>query len=531
MKDNKIAYQGSSTDEIALILGAKNFGYTFKEKRSDTNSLIIEGPNGTNAEYKIKFACPFNSVRKRSSVIIKDEVLNTIWLYTKGSDDQMLSKVILNGNEKLTVEKHLNLLASLGLRTLVYGKRKISEEELKKIEDAAKECESSGNQDLIESKLEELYVSIENNLEYTGVSAIEDKLQDDVPATMQKLHLANIKIWVLTGDKMQTALAIGKSSHLITKDMENYMFDLKNVSDSDKMLDEIIKDRKINVNLPAWKKGDMISKDKYSLVVPGDVLSYIFSDKERTNKFLSVAMKAATVICCRTAPKNKSDVIKVIKSHYNMSTLAVGDGANDVPMIMEAHVGIGIRGKEGSQAINASDLAIGQFKNLQPALLVHGRLIYMRISFLLYYWFFKHIILIFAEIVFAYLNAFSGQKYFAEFLYLPYVLMWGTVDCFVGTRYDKDVSIANSLRYPQLYIAGQRNRYFNYKRFLYWILPCLWEGFVSFVLVIMALEGPMNGSGRIMGHWERSTLGLIMIVHSMAYKLYMEKRSWYMKDM
>lgn len=98
------------------------------------------------------------------------------------------------------------------------------------------------------------------------------------------------------------------------------------------------------------------------------------------------------VLACRVSPKQKGDIVDLVKHrHPGKNTLAIGDGANDVSMIMQAHVGVGIAGLEGMQAARASDFAIGQFKFLKPLLFVHGREAYRRNADLVCYAFYKNI--------------------------------------------------------------------------------------------------------------------------------------------
>jgi P-type E1-E2 ATPase len=125
-------------------------------------------------------------------------------------------------------------------------------------------------------------------------------------------------------------------------------------------------------------------------------------------KFFNFGCQAASVICCRVSPKQKSDVVGLAKKYGKWITLSIGDGANDVPMIMEAHIGVGIRGKEGSQAVRSADYAIGQFRFLQMLLLVHGRWGYRRVGMFICYYFYKNVILVFCEMWFAFYNGYSG---------------------------------------------------------------------------------------------------------------------------
>lgn len=106
-------------------------------------------------------------------------------------------------------------------------------------------------------------------------------------------------------------------------------------------------------------------------------------------------MQCVAVLCCRMSPAQKAEVVKLVKkSDKKPMTAAIGDGANDVSMIQEAHVGLGIFGKEGRNAARSADFAFAKFKMAKRILLVHGFLYYTRASILVQYFFYKVIIFI-----------------------------------------------------------------------------------------------------------------------------------------
>ena len=147
---------------------------------------------------------------------------------------------------------------------------------------------------------------------------------------------------------------------------------------------------------------------KISIVIDGSTLTIVLADLALADRFFKFGCQANSVICCRVSPKQKSDVVGLAKRNGPEITLSVGDGANDVPMIMEAHIGVGIRGKEGTQAVRSADYAIGKFMFLQKLLLAHGRWGYRRVGHFICYYFYKNVILVFCELYFAFFNGFSG---------------------------------------------------------------------------------------------------------------------------
>lgn len=150
------------------------------------------------------------------------------------------------------------------------------------------------------------------------------------------------------------------------------------------------------------------SPHRLCIIIDGPTLAWALEDKKLSNQFFKLCIIANSVICCRVSPKQKASVVELAKNNGEWVTLSIGDGANDVPMILEAHIGIGIRGKEGTQAVRSTDYAISQFRFLVRLLLVHGRWGYRRVSWMVCYYFYKNIILVFTEIYFAFYNGFSG---------------------------------------------------------------------------------------------------------------------------
>lgn len=260
---------------------------------------------------------------------------------------------------------HIDDFATEGLRTLVYGHRFIPEEEYiewKEIYHAAATSLTDR-----QTKIEKAAESIERNLELTGATAIEDKLQAGVPDAIERFRRAGIKMWMLTGDKRETAINIGHSCRLI-KDFSNLM-----VVDheSDALAERI-------ANCVDEVRGGRHAHSV--LVIDGQTLTVVDSDPSLKALFTELAIATDSVICCRASPSQKAGLVRTIRTKVKGSvTLAVGDGANDIAMIQEAHLGIGIAGKEGLQAARTADYSIAQFRFLLKLLLVHGRWNYVRV--------------------------------------------------------------------------------------------------------------------------------------------------------
>jgi phospholipid-translocating P-type ATPase (flippase) len=392
-----------------------------------------------------------------------------------------------------------------------------------------------------EKNINKLYDDIESGLEYVGCSAIEDKLQEGVPETIETLIKANIRIWILTGDKKETAIEIGKSCRLI-KDYDMEQIDLASSSDKDYSKEEFEKliegvyrkyiEKKNSISYNSMESYDNISKNYLNfnknlyLVIDGKNLAYVLSDLNLRKKFFRIGMMAISVICCRVSPKQKSEVVKMAKQNSKFITLSIGDGANDVPMIMEAHIGIGISGKEGTQAVRSADYAIGQFQFLKRLLLVHGRWGYRRISYFVCYYFYKNILLVLTEIYFVLFNGFSGQIFFPDLLPLCYNAFWTSWPCIFAYSIERDVDDEKSLKYPILYKAGQENFYFSMRKFWTWIVFAVIHGAIVFFAVSEGTKETLDNDGSMPDHWFNSTLCFSCIVHIVTFKIFVDLMYW-----
>jgi magnesium-transporting ATPase (P-type) len=336
--------------------------------------------------------------------------------------------------------------------------------------------------------MNKLFKKIETDLIYVGCSAIEDKLQENVPETIEALMNANIRVWVLTGDKKETAQEIGKSCRLILDESIMEEIDLatsnKNRNGEEefrKKLEKFFQKYSKYIDTSGKiKTNKVIPGKKIYMIIDGNNLAYVLNDNELKQRFFQVGLLANSVICCRVSPLQKSQVVKLAKISGNWITLSIGDGANDVPMIMEAHIGVGISGKEGTQAVRSADYSISQFSYLQRLLFVHGRWGYRRISLFICYYFYKNIILVFTELYFAIYNGFSGQIFFPDMLPLCYNSFWSSWPCIFNYSLERDVNADISMKTPELYRAGQIGYYFNLKNFWIWIGMSIIHGALIF---------------------------------------------------
>uniref|UniRef100_G3PZZ5 Phospholipid-transporting ATPase n=1 Tax=Gasterosteus aculeatus aculeatus TaxID=481459 RepID=G3PZZ5_GASAC len=436
--DRKITYQAASPDEGALVRAAQTLGFVFSGRTPD--SVIVEMP-GAEEKYELLHVLEFTSTRKRMSVIMRTPS-GKIRLYCKGADTVIYDRLADSSRYKEITLKHLEWFATEGLRTLCFAVADVSESSYQQwLEIHRRASTSLQNRSL---KLEESYELIEKNLQLLGATAIEDKLQDKVPETIETLMKADIKIWILTGDKQETAINIGHSCKLLTKNMGMLVINEDTLDRTREALSH-----------HCGMLGDALHKENdFALIIDGKTLKYALTFGVR-QYFLDLALSCKAVICCRVSPLQKSEVVEMVKKQVKVITLAIGDGANDVGMIQTAHVGVGISGNEGLQAANSSDYSIAQFKYLKNLLLVHGAWNYNRVAKCILYCFYKNIVLYIIEI----------------FTALPPLTLG---------IFERSCRKENMLKYPELYKTSQNAMGFNTKVFWAHCLNGLFHSVILF---------------------------------------------------
>ncbi|CAG8525690.1 5339_t:CDS:10 [Paraglomus brasilianum] len=482
----EIVYQASSPDEGALVKGAANLKYTFTTRRPKSVSITA---NGTAYDYEILNICEFNSTRKRMSTVVRCSD-GKIKLYCKGADTVILERLSEDNPFVEQTLQHLEDYATEGLRTLCIAMREISEEEYKVWSGVYDKASTT----LVnrQEELDKAAEMIEKNLFLLGATAIEDKLQDGVPETIHTLQQAGIKIWVLTGDRQETAINIGLSCKLISEDMSLIIVNEENRLATQQFLEKKILAIKGRANADT---------EPLALVIDGRTLEFAL-EKDLEKSFLELATLCKAVICCRVSPLQKALVVKLVKRHLKAILLAIGDGANDVSMIQAAHVGVGISGLEGLQAARSADVAISQFRYLKKLLLVHGAWSYQRLSKLILYSFYKNITLYMTQFWFAFHNSFSGQVIYESWTISYYNVLFTVLPPIVIGVFDQYVSARMLDRYPQMYQVGQTGEFFNVKSFWGWTVNAFYHSLVLYFCSIYIFSNDlMLPNGLLAGHW------------------------------
>ncbi|XP_063732324.1 phospholipid-transporting ATPase IA isoform X2 [Eleginops maclovinus] len=510
--DGKITYQAASPDEGALVRAAKNLGFVFSGRTPD--SVIVEMP-GTEEKYELLHVLEFTSTRKRMSVIMRTPS-GKIRLYCKGADTVIYDRLADSSRYKEITLKHLEQFATEGLRTLCFAVADVSESSYQQwLEIFHRAGTSLQNRAL---KLEESYELIEKNLQLLGATAIEDKLQDKVPETIETLMKADIKIWILTGDKQETAINIGHSCKLLTKNMGMLVVN-----------EDTLDRTRETLSHHCGVLGDALYKENdFALIIDGKTLKYALTFGVR-QYFLDLALSCKAVICCRVSPLQKSEVVEMVKKQVKVITLAIGDGANDVGMIQTAHVGVGISGNEGLQAANSSDYSIAQFKYLKNLLLVHGAWNYNRVAKCILYCFYKNIVLYIIEIWFAFVNGFSGQILFERWCIGLYNVIFTALPPLTLGIFERSCRKENMLKYPELYKTSQNAMGFNTKVFWAHCLNGLFHSVILFWIPLKAFQhDTVFGNGRTPDYLLLGNMVYTFVVITVCLKAGLETSSWTM---
>ncbi|XP_040276086.1 phospholipid-transporting ATPase IC [Bufo bufo] len=541
---SELSYEAASPDEGALVTAARNFGFVFLSR---TQSTITISELGKEVTYERLAILDFNSDRKRMSVIVRDPN-GKIKLYCKGADTVIYHRLHPDNPIKEETQVALDVFANETLRTLCLCYKDISQEDFEKWNKKYHEASVAINNR--DEALDKVYEEIEDNLVLLGATAIEDKLQDGVPQTIYTLAKADIKIWVLTGDKKETAENIGFACKLLTDE---------SVITYGEEVNTLIQ-RRIDLQKSTMNPGELNnelnpeSNKKRTLIITGSWLNEILLEKKKRKKrrlklkfpktdeqrqqdqqtkttvnalkevrqknFVDLACECRSVICCRVTPKQKAMVVNLVKKYKKAVTLSIGDGANDVSMIKTAHIGVGISGQEGMQAVMSSDYSFAQFRYLQRLLLVHGRWSYIRMCKFLTYFFYKNFAYTLVHFWYAFFNGFSGQTVYDTVFMALYNLLYSSLPIIVVGLQDQDVGDKLSMQCPSLYIPGQKGKLFNYTKFFLSLLHGTISSLVIFFIPYGAFCQMTTNEGKINSDYQTfaftTATALVIIVNLQA---------------
>ena len=352
---------------------------------------------------------------------------------------------------------------------------------------------------------------------------------------------------------METAENIAKTAGLINSDMTVKQCKASNVEECAAQLTDI------DNAFSAIQLGK-------ALVIDGNSLQYILFSPDNPDHckahpellsekalsgveqcrqtFVRLSSTCETVVCCRVTPGQKRDVVKTMKDQFGTVTMAVGDGANDVSMILEAHIGVGIYGEEGMQAVQASDFAVGEFQYLYRLLIIHGRWNYIRISMMIQYFFYKNLVFTIPQFFFMFSSGFSGQTLYDDWYITFYNVVFTGLSVLVWAIYERDINLYEHTDeldeetdkrttdildnyYPHAYLTGQKNKIFTRTNFVIWWLTGIIHAAIAYCLPLLAFQSNiLNSDGYSSDMWSWSITSFTCVIFMVTIKLVFYIQLW-----
>ncbi|KAF5909224.1 putative phospholipid-transporting ATPase IH isoform X1, partial [Clarias magur] len=524
-------YISSSPDEVALVEGMKRLGFTYL--RLKDNHMEILNREEEIERFELLEVLNFDSVRRRMSVIVRSSS-GDFYLFCKGADSSIFPRVISGKVDQVRARVERNAVE--GLRTLCVAYKKLSREDYDEV------CRLVSGAKLAlqerDRKLAEVYDHVERDFILLGATAVEDRLQEKAADTIESLHKAGMKVWVLTGDKMETAAATCYASKLFRRNTQ--ILELTTKRTEEQSLHDVLFD----LSRTVLRQHGTMSRDTFSglsnefqdygLIIDGATLSAVLKPAQNGSTgnykeiFLEICRNCSAVLCCRMAPLQKAQIVKMIKtSKEHPITLAIGDGANDVSMILEAHVGIGIMGKEGRQAARNSDYAIPKFKHLKKMLLVHGHYYYIRIAELVQYFFYKNVCFIFPQFLYQFFCGFSQQPLYDTAYLTLYNISFTSLPILLYSLIEQHINMDILKRDPSLYRDIAKNSLLQWPIFIYWTFLGVFDALVFFFGAFFLFDNTsFTSNGQMFGNWTFGTLVFTVLVFTVTLKLALDTHYW-----
>ncbi|XP_019740035.1 probable phospholipid-transporting ATPase IF [Hippocampus comes] len=505
---NEMEYYAASPDEKALVEAAKRIGVTFSGIRGDTMEIKTFGKA---EKYKLLHVLEFDANRRRMSVILESPSGGKV-LFTKGAESAVLPFATSGEIEKTRI--HVDEFALRGLRTLVVACRHFSPQEYIEVDRHLNSARTALQQR--EERLQQAFGYVEKNLQVLGATGVEDKLQDKVQETIESLRLAGIKVWVLTGDKHETAVSVSLSCGHFHRTMN---------------ILELLQQRSDNECAEQLRRlARRIKEDhviQHGLVVDGASLSLALREHEKL--FMEVCKNCSAVLCCRMAPLQKAKGSS--RLFQLLAFPGVGSGA-----LTALSVAAGIMGKEGRQAVRNSDYAIARFRFLAKLLLVHGHFYYIRIATLVQYFFYKNVCFITPQFLYQFFCLFSQQTLYDSVYLTLYNICFTSLPILVYSLFEQLVHPHVLQTKPVLYRDISRNALLSFRTFLYWTALGFCHAFVFFFgsYTLMGEDTTLMGNGQILranrqlmfGNWTFGTLVFTVMVITVTLKLALETHFW-----
>lgn len=492
--EDTVLYEAESPDEAALVYAARAYSVTLRARSA--NSLLVQLPALGSVQVPLLHVLPFDSNRKRMSVVVRHPLTGQVVVYTKGADSVLMdltrtptalqSAQEVYSHIRLQTQKHLDSYAREGLRTLCIATKTMEEEEYEVWLKTQLLAESS-----IENREELLLRSaqaLETNLTLLGATGILDRLQEEVSETIEALQRADIKIWILTGDKQETAINIAFACKLLCPSDQLLTANCDNKESCAALVQDYLQRVTCydsDISGTPGPGAPHTSTAGSVLVIDGLTLDWALQP-ELLNDFLELSKHCKAVICCRSTPLQKSQVVQLVRDKLRVMTLAVGDGANDVSMIQVADVGIGISGQEGMQAVMSSDFAISRFKHLRKLLLVHGHWCYTRLANMILYFIYKNVMYVNLLFWYQFFCGFSGSVMTNAWVLILFNLIFTSVPPLIYGVMDKDIPVDVLMAHPELYQTARSSKAYDPLRFWLNILDAFYQSLICFFVPYFA---------------------------------------------
>ncbi|KAI5984620.1 hypothetical protein EDD15DRAFT_2307641 [Pisolithus albus] len=459
--DGSITYQASSPDEVAIVKWTESVGLTLVFR--DRTRMEVQTPMGTRLSYDILELFPFTSESKRMGIVVRETQSGELLFLQKGADVVMAR--IVQRNDWL--EEETGNMAREGLRTLVVARKRLTPQQYAAFKQRHHEAsvKLEGRNEAMTAVVAEY---LERDLELLGLTGVEDKLQDEVKSTLELLRNAGIKIWMLTGDKIETARCIAISTKLVARNQ--YIHEVAKLKTSDQVRDQL---------------EFLQSKLDCCLVIDGESLQLCLNSYK--NEFIEIATKLSAVVACRCSPTQKADVARLIRQYTKKRVCCIGDGGNDVSMIQAADVGVGIVGKEGKQASLAADFSVTQFSYLAKLLMWHGRNSYRRSAKLAQFVIHRGLIISVMQAVFSAIFYFAPIALYQGWLMMGYATVYTMAPVF-SLVLDQDVNEDIALIYPELYKELTKGRSLSFKTFFQWLMISVYQGGAIMIMSLVLFE-------------------------------------------
>jgi len=505
-------YEAESPDELALVDAA--YAYNIKLLHRAPQHVTVQLPGDKESNYQILHVLPFDSIRKRMSIVLKNPTSGGVTLYCKGADSSMFPRLSRPRNQEEeslldTTQRNLDNYSQQGLRVLVMAKRELSVDEY--TDWSTQHARAENALEKRDKLLMESYNAIETKMTLLGATGIEDKLQEGVPDAIYHLRQAGIVVWVLTGDKQETAINIAYSCKLFTQNMEIIKLNSRSRDAAESSIRNYLDQAKHSTR----------TKERRALVVDGKTLVYILDKRANIQElFLELTEQCCAVLGCRATPLQKAYIVRIVKTELKMHTLAIGDGANDVSMIQTADIGVGISGQEGMQAVMAADFAVSRFRFVERLILVHGHWCYDRLARMVLHFFYKNATFVFVCFWYQLFNGWSGQVMIDQMYLMLFNLLFTSLPPVAIGVFDRNAPADLLIAKPKLYSVGRLSTV--YKPYSFWINMA--EALYQSICLYFIAHGTYIGSN--VGLWEWGTLVCSQCIAVMLVQLGVETKSW-----